>query len=220
MRYQLAIFDFDGTLADTGQWMMAAINRAAARFGFRQSSAAEIEAMRGMPNRDILRKLGIPPWKLPAIAVYMRRLAAEEIDRMSLFPGTREMLAGLAEAGMKLAVVSSNSEANIRRVLGLETSALIGCFDCGASIFGKARKFKRVLQRSGVPPSRAIAIGDESRDIDAAKVAGIAAGAVTWGYATAELLRSCGPAEIFTRIEEIPARLLDPSEIRDTGEVL
>ena len=122
------------------------------------------------------------------------------------------MLAQLAEGGVRLAIVSSNSETNIRKVLGPESEALIGYYECGASIFGKAAKFKRALKRSGVPATRAIAIGDESRDIDAAKETGIAAGAVTWGYATAELLRSCQPTEMFTQVAEIPPRLLGSSE--------
>jgi phosphoglycolate phosphatase len=207
MRYDLAIFDFDGTLADTGPWMFGAINRAAARFGFPQKTVEEIEQMRGLPNREIMRALGIQPWKLPRIAMYMRKLAAAEIGQLALFPGIDGMLARLASGGMRLAIVSSNSEQNVRRVMG-KAGELIGHYECGASMFGKARRFKRVLQRAGVPAARAIAIGDESRDIDAAKEAEIPAGAVTWGYATADLLRSCHPEEMFQTVDEISQRLL------------
>ena len=71
------------------------------------------------------------------------------------------------------------------------------------------KKLRRVVEYSGVAAAQAIAIGDESRDIDAAKEAGIAAGAVFWGYATATLLRSCEPTEIFAEFQEIPRCLLD-----------
>ena len=50
------------------------------------------------------------------------------------------MLQGLAERGIKLAVVSSNSEANVRRTLGDANAALINYYACGASIFGKPAK--------------------------------------------------------------------------------
>lgn len=207
MKYQLAIFDFDGTLADTGELMSAVLQRAAVRFGFRQTTPAEVEKLRGLPNREIIRYLGVPLWKIPAIAAYARQIAAAEVERCKLFPGTHRMLAELADAGVVLAVVTSNSEETVRRVLGDETAAKITYYECGASLFGKAPKFKNILRKSGVPRSSVLAIGDESRDMEAAKTAGIAAGAVTWGYATAELLRTYKPAEIFNTREELVARL-------------
>jgi phosphoglycolate phosphatase len=203
MKYQLAIFDFDGTLADTGELMSAVLQRAAVRFGFRQTTPAEVQMLRGMRNREIIRYLGVPMWKIPAIVVYARQIAALEGEQSKLFPGTQRMLAELAGAGVVLGIVTSNSEDTVRRALGEETAKTITYYECGASLFGKAAKFRNILRRSGIPASSVLAIGDESRDMDAAKAAGIAAGAVTWGYATAELLRSCKPAEIFDTMEEV-----------------
>jgi phosphoglycolate phosphatase len=205
MKYQLAIFDFDGTLADTGELMSAVLQRAAVRFGFRQTTPAEVQMLRGLRNREIIRYLGVPLWKIPAIVVYARQIAALEAEQSRLFPGTHRMLAELAGAGVVLAIVTSNSEETVRRALGEETAATITYYECGASLFGKAAKFKNILRKSGVQRSAVLAIGDESRDMEAARAAGIAAGAVTWGYATAELLRSCEPAEIFDTPEEVTA---------------
>ena len=84
---------------------------------------------------------------------------------------------------------------------------LFSHFDCGASLFGKAAKFRRVVQRAGVKPSQAIAIGDEVRDIEAARAAGIACGAVTWGYAAPEALRALGPDLVFDRMEDVAVLL-------------
>jgi phosphoglycolate phosphatase len=92
-------------------------------------------------------------------------------------------------------------------VLGPSASALVSHFDCDASLFGKARKIRSVLRRTGADPSRTILIGDEARDIDAARAAGIASGAVAWGYADVESLRARGPTEVFMTIEEIAERL-------------
>jgi phosphoglycolate phosphatase len=205
MKYQLVICDFDGTLADTAEWMVTVLQRAAVRFGFRQTTPAEVEMLRGLRNREIIRYLGVPLWKIPAIVVYARQIAATEAERCKLFPGTHRMVAELAAAGVVLGIVTSNSEETVRRALGEDTAAKITYYECGASLFGKAAKFKNILRRSGIPASSVLAIGDESRDMDAAKAAGIAAGAVTWGYATAELLRACEPAEMFDTMEEITA---------------
>ena len=63
------------------------------------------------------------------------------------------------------------------------------------------------MKRAGVRPAQAISIGDEVRDIEAARTAGIACGAVTWGYAAAEALRALGPDRVFERMEDVAGLL-------------
>ena len=117
------------------------------------------------------------------------------------------VLRGLHAAGVKLAVVSSNTEANIRVVLGPELSALVSQFACGATVFGKASKFKRVLKTLGVAPAEAISIGDEIRDLDAAREVGLATAVVCWGYTAPEALRAQKPDHVFEQIGDIPGRI-------------
>jgi phosphoglycolate phosphatase len=203
MPYRLVIFDFDGTLADSAAWTLGILNEVAERYRFRRVSDAEIAMLRGRDNRAIVRYLGVPAWKMPLIANHMRGLIARDAERIRLFPGVEGLLRTLSRGGVGIAIVSSNSEENVRRILGPGNAALIDVYECGASIFGKARKFRRVLDRSGALPRDVICIGDEARDIDAAMKAGLASGAVTWGYATPELLRSRGPTHVFETMDAI-----------------
>ena len=71
-------------------------------------------------------------------------------------PGSGRCLQELSQAGVVLAMVSSDSESNVRRALG-DYAALISQFACGASLFGKAAKFKAVLKRTGIAADDAIA---------------------------------------------------------------
>ncbi|MGG5808224.1 HAD hydrolase-like protein [Falsiroseomonas sp. CW058] len=203
---RLVILDFDGTLADSFPWMVGALADAARRFGFRNPDAAAIEQLRGEPNRSILKSLGVPAWKLPAIGLHMRALAAAA-PPPPLFPGIEEALHRLADGGVVLALASSNAEAQIRRTLGPTLAARIPHLACEASLFGKAARFRRILRAAGLPAAGAIAIGDESRDIEAARQAGIAAGAVAWGYASPGLLRALRPDAWFETPADL-ARLL------------
>jgi phosphoglycolate phosphatase len=104
-------------------------------------------------------------------------------------------------------MVSSDHEANARRALGPDNAGLIAHYACGASLFGKASKFKQVLKQAGIPASQTLAIGDEVRDVEAARKAGIRFGAATWGYATAEALRQHGADEVFDNLDDITAKL-------------
>src|SRR5262245_29790396 len=161
MRYALAIFDLDGTLADSLPWFRGHVNDVADRFGFRRIAEEDIASLRQAGPREVLDRLEVPLWKVPRIARHMRRLKAAHLDGIPLFPGVGAMLQAVKAGGLTLALVSSDHEANARRQLGAATAALFSDFACGASVFGKATKFRRVLRRAGVPAERAIAIGDE-----------------------------------------------------------
>lgn len=207
MPYSLVIFDLDGTLVDSFPWFLRTINDVADRFGFRRVRDDEVEALRHAGTREILARLEVPLWKLPMIARHMRRLKSEQASGIALFDGVDTMLRELAGAGLRLALVSSDSEANARVKLGA-AAALFAHVDCSAPIFGKPAKFRRILKRAGVAPTQAIAIGDETRDIEAARAAGIACGAVTWGYAAPGALRALRPDLVFERMDDIVRALI------------
>jgi phosphoglycolate phosphatase len=208
-RYDLAIFDFDGTLADSAAWFRTTINHVAQRYGFRQISDAELEELKGQRTIDIIHHLGVPIWKIPFIARYLRQLVARDAHLIGLFEGVNALLSGLAEYDVAIAIVTSNSEANVRRILGEDNSRRIRDYACGASLLGKASKFHAVVKRQGASAARTIAIGDEARDIDAARKAGLAAGAVSWGYATIDLLRAHRPDYLFASMDDIRRAIVD-----------
>jgi phosphoglycolate phosphatase len=209
MPYSLIIFDLDGTLADSFPWFQRNLNEVADRFGFRKVEAGEVESLRLASTREILSRLEVPMWKVPFIARHMRRLKTEQAASIPLFDGVETMLSKLAASGAHLALVSSDTEANAREKLGA-SSALFADFNCAASIFGKPAKFRRVLRRARVDAAQAIAIGDETRDIEAARAVGIACGAVTWGYAAPKALIERKPDLVFERMDEIADALIDP----------
>jgi phosphoglycolate phosphatase len=207
MRYRLVIFDIDGTLVDSFAWFTSILNDVADRYRFRRVEAGEIETLRGLGAREIVRRLGVPAWKVPLIAAHMHKRKREALPGMRLFDGTGSMLRGLHGCGIGLAAVSSDTEANVRDALGAELAALIGRYECGASLFGKAVKFRKVLSAAACEPGEALAIGDEIRDLEAAHAVGIAFGAVGWGYTRPDALRSRRPDEMFETMDQICERL-------------
>ncbi|CAO3422409.1 HAD hydrolase-like protein [Azospirillum endophyticum] len=202
--YRLAIFDFDGTLADSFPWFVGVLNGVADRYGFNRVQADEVERLRGYDARQIMRHLGVSNWKLPFIANHMRQLMARDIDGIGPFPGVPEMLRALNGRGVTVAIVSSNSVENIRSILGAEAAGQVAHYGCGASLFGKAAKFRKMLRITGIPAGCAVGIGDEVRDIDAARKVGIGCAAVTWGYARGDALAARRPDRLLRRVEEIP----------------
>ena len=207
MAYELVIFDFDGTLADTRAWFVATTNKAAIRFGFRQLSDDEFEGLRSKGNREIIAHMGVPFWKLPMIAAFMRREAEAYISEIRLFHGVEDMLAEVRATGAKIAIVTSNRERVVRGALGGNVE-LIDHFACGAALFGKGRKFRQLLKATSIDPRRVLAVGDEARDIEAARSAGVRAASVGWGLADPDFLKSLGPDLFFSEVAEITRTLV------------
>ena len=199
----LVVLDFDGTLADSFDWFCGVLNGVADRYGFRQVAAHEAEALRALSAAEIIRHLGVPRWKLPLIARHMHALAARDIADLRLFPGIDAMLDGLFARGVTVTILSSNAEVNVRHVLGPERAGRIAHYACGASVFGKARRLRGLIGRAGVAPEAVLCVGDELRDLDAARAVGCAFGAVAWGYTRPEALRARGPDFLFAEPAEI-----------------
>lgn len=203
MKYRLAAFDFDGTLADSGDWFLRVFNELADEFGFRRMAPGDEEKLRGYSAPEVIKYVGLPMWKLPRLMIATRKKAARDWRTIRLFDGVDEMLAGLQAAGVTVAVVSSNAEETIRKILGPQTSGKINHFTCGASLFGKASKLRALLRKAKVPAAESIYIGDEIRDAVASAEVGMHFGAVSWGYTKIESLMQHRPQMRFEAVEDI-----------------
>ena len=182
-------FDFDGTLADTAARSADILRRLAPELGLRVP--ADFAALRSLPTRELMRTLGVRFWQVPRLVRRFRDEAAVGASGVALFPGVAEMLGELAGAGRELAVVSSNRADTIRATLGANGveahfARVVGSRKLG----GKARALRRLARRS---PGGLVYVGDELRDIAAARRAGVGAVAVAWGYHSAELLATARP---------------------------
>lgn len=203
MTYKLAIFDFDGTLADSFDFFLASHNTLARRHGFAELDLARIDEYRGQEPRELMRSQGIPMWKLPFIAKDFMEMMARNAEGIRLFDGIADALHWLSASGVQLAIVTSNSLENVTRVVGNEMLKRMCHIEAGASMFGKRRRLERVLKTSKVARQHAIYVGDQATDAQAARAAGIAFGAVRWGYATATMLDKHSPAMTFGSVPEL-----------------
>lgn len=203
MKYRLVIFDFDGTLADSVPWMMDVADEIADRHHFPRLTEADMEALRGPQGASIPRLLKIPRWKLILIARDGRRMMAEKLGEIRLFPGAADLLRHLHESGARIAIVSSNSESNVRQILGESLASLVEQYECGASFFGKSRKLRRVIKKSGLPATSILSVGDEMRDLTASLDVGLPFGAVSWGLCYGHALEAAGATVVFQSIAHI-----------------
>ena len=208
MKYQLAILDFDGTLADSFHCVSGMIDRIADKYHFIHLTKNEAEGLRRAGAREIIKHYHIPIWKMPLITRDVQRWMTDDIHSIRLFEGIGHQLRLLSQAGVKLAIVTSNSLNNVRQVLGEENFSLIDCFECKVSIFGKPLRLRKLLRKTGLSANQVLLIGDEIRDAEAAKKLKIPFAAVSWGYTHITTLQAHSPALVFFNIEEISPAFL------------
>lgn len=156
----------------------------------------------------MVEQLDIASWEVPLVTRFVRARMDARVDAVKLFPGVHEAIEDLAARGVGIAIVSGDGEASVRRVLGHRLASLVHDYRCDVSMFGKRPRLRQVLAAGGVEPSRALVIGDELRDLRAARAEGLAFGGVAWGCAPADALRAAAPEHMFERVEEIPPALL------------
>lgn len=202
-RYQAVIFDFDGTLVNSFPWFSNVFNEVALRYRFRPVEAHEVEHLRHLEPAAIMEHLNISRWKVPFVAAHFRRLAERDIAHMHLHEGIAQSLMHLAHSGVKLGIVSSNLERNVRHVLRTDIAGRISAFGCGASLFGKGRLLQTLIRRMKVPAEECIYIGDEVRDYHASRFAGADFGGVAWGYSRPDALLKLKPDRFLTAVTQL-----------------
>jgi len=203
MKYQLVIFDFDGTLADSYPWFLSVFQDLAQRYRLPRMGPTDLEKLRSFDVRQILKEYHIPLWKGILIGNHLKKLMTSQIGEIRLVTGMQSVIERLGTAGVKLAVVTSNAEKNVRYVLGPGCLAYIDWIESGVSLFGKERKFQQILRKTGIPAGRTLSIGDEVRDLHSSRAANIPFGAVTWGYTDRQILQAHAPEALFEHPEQI-----------------
>jgi phosphoglycolate phosphatase len=210
MTIKLAIFDFDGTLADTYPLFIESINHLAVHHDFRQVAPHDVDRLRAMGARDILRELQLPMHRVPKVVLDFRSIMQGRLNEIRPFAGIAHGLQHLSESGVVLALATSNSRANVEAVLGPELVARFAAIECGSALFGKAHRLRKILQSTRIARSQAIYIGDEIRDAHAARKIGIGFGAVAWGYTEFDALLRLRPEARFSSPADLSA--LAPNE--------
>jgi phosphoglycolate phosphatase len=208
-RYSLVVFDFDGTLADSLGWLASVMPETAARFRFSRVGPEKHDYLRSLDAAELLQYLKIPVWKIPIVALHLRKRMAREADSIPLYPGVSEMLEDLASGRLNLALLSSNSRNNVLRILGPRLSDCFDFFHCEVPYLGKTRQFGNLMKKSGCAPSEVLYIGDETRDLEAARSHGVDFGAVAWGFNNPSAFERHRPEYFFEKASDITRVLSD-----------
>lgn len=201
---KVIIFDFDGTIADSFETVLHISNRLATEFGYPVAQADEIEHLKNLSSREIIKRAQISPLKLPFLLLRLRAELNREIGQLNLIPGMKAVLLQLKDEGNCLGIVTSNSCKNVNTFLQFQNlEGIFDFVDSGLALFGKGRVIQQILKRYHLNPETVIYVGDETRDIEAAHKIGIPVIAVTWGFNSSEALATENPEFLIDQPEQL-----------------
>ncbi len=198
------IFDFDGTLVDSFNCVVKKAILLSKEFNLGKIEEHEIEQLRDLSSKNIIKFLKIPIFKIPKLILKMREHLHREIPKLAPVPQIQNVLKKLFEANFSLGILTSNSVENVLTWLKLHN--LYDYFNfihAESHFYSKEHLLKKTLQKYKIDKSKVFFICDETRDIDAAKMNNVKSVAVTWGYNSEKILLQHEPSFVAKRPEDI-----------------
>lgn len=209
MRFELIIFDWDGTLADSTGRIVDSMRVAGQRVGLPTVLDASIQNIIGLGLPEALKTVwpAITDEQLVAMRTEYARLFVDDSKvPMQLFPGAREMLHQLKDQGRQLAVATGKSRKGLDRLLNdLELVSAFNITRCADETRSKPDPLmlKEILSELAVPEDKTLMVGDTTYDLDMANALGIATVAMSHGAHDEPLLLSREPEALLHSIHEL-----------------
>ncbi|PKN77740.1 MAG: carotenoid oxygenase [Candidatus Cloacimonetes bacterium HGW-Cloacimonetes-1] len=199
------LFDFDGTIADSLTLGLELINRLAPIYHIHPITDEDIQAVRSMPTGKAIRYLKIPYYKLPILIPVFLNEYKHIIHNMKPFPRIHEVIQDLKDLGIPMALLTSNSKENVHVFLDQHDMNYFEWIEGGSGIFKKQVTIMHQIKKHNLQKENIIYVGDETRDIVAAKKCGIKIISVAWGFQDKSILSQYNP----DMIAETPQDLYD-----------
>ena len=218
MKYDLVIFDLDGTLLNTLEDLAFACNTALAEFGFPRRSTEEVRTFIGNGVARLIRRAVPEGTTDETIAEVLSRFKAIYTDNVNVhtvpYPGIPELLDALRAAGVKCAVNSNKVDNAVQLLCDAHFD---GRLDLA---LGERRDIpkkpapdgaRRIMNTLGVTPERTLYVGDGDADLLTAQNAGIDSAWVSWGYRRREELAGIAIPRAFDDVEQLKLYILSES---------
>lgn len=210
MKYELFIFDMDGTILNTLEDLADSLNYALDQYGYPVRTMEEVRSFVGNGVRKLVERgagSAVSQTELDKLCAAQKEYYSVHCaDKTKPYDGICELLQTLRKEGCKTAVNSNKADYAVQ---ALVVQYFDGLFDAAAGDKPDMRKkpapdaVNKILSRLQVPRERAVYIGDSDVDIETARNARLDCISVDWGFRDREVLKSKGAGLIVSNPSEI-----------------
>jgi phosphoglycolate phosphatase len=198
-RFDLIIFDWDGTLINSIDWITHCLQHAAAHYDCPIPESQSAKDVIGLSIDKAMQTLFPDVNKQTQeqlVACYSQHYFSKQLSRDDLFPGVYEMLVQLNETGYQLAVATGKSRAGLKEALtATATEGLFCTTRCADETASKPdpRMLREIMEHTHSAKERSLMVGDSIHDLQMANNAHISAIAVSCGAHSTEFLQQYHP---------------------------
>lgn len=192
----VVVFDFDGTMADTFEQTVALVKEL-----YPDLTEKEVKMYRENGARETLKKLDISSFSLLRWVIKIQKKQYQIIEKAEMFDGMGEVIAKLRGQGIEVGILTSNSRENVEKWLEIN-KIKVDWVKVEKMILGKARALKKI-KILGQAQDEMVYVGDEVRDVEACKKAGVKIIAVDWGFNSRLALEKHNPDFVVSSPSEI-----------------
>ena len=188
MNSRAVLFDFDGTLADTAPDLAAAVNRLRVARGMAELDAREVRPYASMGARGLLRiGFGMTPGHADYPAMrdeFLERYSEAVCVHTRLFPGMAELLRELETRSIPWGIVTNKAMRFTERIVPLLElkPACVVCGDSTPHLKPHPAPLLLASEMLKLETRQCVYVGDDLRDVQAARAAGMRSVAVEYGY--------------------------------------
>ena len=207
-RFDLVVFDWDGTLFDSTALIVRCIQDACRDIGIAVPSDADAAYVIGLGLQDALRHAapGLPPERYPELGQRYRHHDFARQHELSLFEGTLELLGALKARNQLLAVATGKARRGLNEALA--QAQLRGVFDATRTADETASKphpkmLLELMAELNVGAERTLMIGDTTHDLLMAANAGTASVGVAYGAHDHETFADFAPLAVAHSMREL-----------------
>ena len=213
-QFDLIIFDWDGTLIDSIDWITRCLQNAS---NSTRHATPDYEAAKDVIGLSIERAIEAlypaanPDEVIELVNYYETAYFSKKISRDDLFSGVYEMLETLKQQGFKLAVATGKTREGLDEALNATNTLDLFCITrCADETQSKPhpRMLEEIMQVTNVPPQRTLMVGDSTHDLQMAVNAGIASIGVASGAHDSEQLKTYSPLHCFLQPTELLGHFL------------
>jgi len=196
--YSLVVFDWDGTLMDSTNGIVTALQGACRDLDLPVPTASEASWVIGLSLESAVRR-AVPTLTQAQLPQFLERYRIHYLLRdpdLKLFDGINTLLSDLAACNVQLAVATGKSRVGLNRVLAATgLKSMFGATRTADETFSKPHPamLQELMEELDVQPDRVIMVGDTSHDLNMAKNAGVHGLGVTYGAHTPQELLGCAP---------------------------
>jgi phosphoglycolate phosphatase len=215
-RFDLIIFDWDGTLIDSIDWIVNCLQTAARQCDCAIPEAQAAKDVIGLSIRNACSQLfpGVDEQTLTQVTTcYQQAYLSRHLSREDLFPGVYEMLLELKQTGYQLAVATGKTRAGLQQALqATDTEGLFCITRCSDETASKPDPLMlhQIMQHTNVANERSLMVGDSVHDLQMAMNAQISSIAVSCGAHSQDILQQYSPLMCLQQ----PTELLNINIIR------